>query len=391
MRKSLLLFLYVACCLHVVAATAPKSAEAQALMDFMRRIEGSYTLSGAMANVNWNINEAEWVHKHTGKWPAINCFDFIHHIYSAPNSWIDYSNTRVAEQWHQQGGIVAAMWHWNVPSNDKKGYSFYYGTESDKTTFDVKKIFNPSSAEYALMMKDIDQIGSYLKQLKEKGIAVLWRPLHEAGGMWFWWGRDADACAELWRVMYRRFQDAGLDNLIWVWTSAAAWNMPYSDGYRWYPGDDYVDIVSIDIYNDNNARNIYTSYYQMLRQKSPDKPAALSECGNVANISDQWNNGAKWLFFMPWYDYERTMNPNNSNFNSTAHGNANIAWWNNAFSCDFVLTRDAAKTLMATAIAPVTVAKPSPSSAVYRLDGSKVQAVTRKGIYIVGGKKILVK
>lgn len=145
------------------------------------------------------------------------------------------------------------MWHWNVPTNDGNDYTCTPGTEAGETSFDVRKIFEPESDEYKLMMKDINTIISYLKLLKQRKIPVLWRPLHEAGGQWFWWGMDAEACNELWRVMYQRFQDAGLNNLIWVWTTAAAWNKPYSDGYKWYPGDEYVDIVSIDIYNKNNA------------------------------------------------------------------------------------------------------------------------------------------
>ena len=139
-------------------AQPQRSPEAQLLLDYLRSIYGHKILSGAMANVNWNINEAQWVYKHTGRWPAINCFDFIHHVWSSPGGWIDYSNTSVVEDWHRQGGIVAAMWHWNVPANDGKNYAFYAGSKSDQTNFGVRKIFEPQSSEYALMIKDIDQV-----------------------------------------------------------------------------------------------------------------------------------------------------------------------------------------------------------------------------------------
>lgn len=317
-----------------------RSKEAQQLFDYLCSIYGKKILSGAMANVNWNINEAQWVYKHTGRWPAINCFDFIHHPFSWPGSWIDYSNTQVVEDWHNAGGIVAAMWHWNVLANNKKDYSFNYGYDSNQTTFDVRKIFDPQSAEYKQMIKDIDQIAGYLKKLKDKGIPVLWRPLHEAGGQWFWWGKDAAACCELWRIMYQRFEDAGLDNLIWMWTHAAAWMQPFSEGMKWYPGDEYVDIVGFDLYNVSNANECNTNYFQWLSNQCPDKLVAITECGNIASISSQWNAGAKWLFFMPWYDYGRTNNPNSDAFNDTSHGSANIDWWKSAWSCDEVLSRD---------------------------------------------------
>lgn len=366
------------------------SAEAAQLLQCLRTIQGQKTISGTMACVNWNLNEAKWVHQHTGKWPALNGFDYIHHPFSSKGGWIDYTNISEVSQWNSDGGVVTIMWHWNVPANKSGDYSFYWGTESDKTTFDVRKIFEPASSEYQLMMQDIDQIASYLKLLKEAHIPVLWRPLHEAGGMWFWWGRDAEACNELWRTMYRRFQEAGLDNLIWVWTQSAAWGKPYSDGYRWYPGDDYVDIVSIDVYNNNSASNIYTSCYKFLCDYSPTKFVALTECGNVPTISTQWNAGSKWLFFMPWYDYARTNNPTSTDFKSTNHSNCNAAWWNEAFSNDFVLTRDDMKALrqQAAGIAPTPLRHDEgvKSHAVYDLSGRRVSHPSR-GIYIVDGKK----
>ena len=140
-------------------ATNERSPEAVKLLDYLKSIYGEKTLSGACTNVNWNTNEAQWVYKNTGKWPAINCFDFIHLPFAQPGGWIDYSNLKVVEDWHQAGGIVAIMWHWNVPANNGSDWSFYYGHEADKTTFDVRKIFDENSSEYVRMMKDIDQVG----------------------------------------------------------------------------------------------------------------------------------------------------------------------------------------------------------------------------------------
>ena len=214
------------------AAEPVKGAEAQKLMQLLNSISGEKTLSGTMACVNWNISEAQWVHQHTGKWPAIAAFDLIHLPYSSPGGWIDYDNVSVVNDWHQQGGLVSICWHWMVPARSGKSgkYAFYWGTDADKadeqTTFDVKKIFDASSSEYQLMMNDIDRVADIMLTLKAKGIAVLWRPLHEAGGMWFWWGRDAEACNELWRTMYRRFQEKGVDNLVWVWTQSSSWGKP---------------------------------------------------------------------------------------------------------------------------------------------------------------------
>ena len=44
---------------------------AERLYDYLRSIYGKQTLSGAMANVAWNTDEAEWVGRFTGKYPAL--------------------------------------------------------------------------------------------------------------------------------------------------------------------------------------------------------------------------------------------------------------------------------------------------------------------------------
>ena len=107
----------------------------------------------------------------------------------------------------------------------------------------------------------------------------------------------------------------------------------------WYPGDDYVDIVGRDIYNEAGASNIRNEF-TTLQNRYPDKPVALSECGNVARIPAQWEAGAKWLWFMPWYDYNRTLNPGSDEFRQKTHEHASIDWWEDALAQPYVLTRD---------------------------------------------------
>jgi len=373
-----------------ISAQEPRqlSPEAENLLQYLKEIEGEKTLSGTTANVNWNINEAKWVYKHTGKWPALNFFDFIHLPFS-PSNWIDYSNITEVYNWHKNGGIVGCMWHWNMPTNDGQDWTCTPGTGNKETGFDVRKIFEPESAEYKQMMNDIDKVASTLKKLKQRKIPVLWRPLHEAGGMWFWWGLDAEACNELWRVMYDRFVNQHkLDNLIWVWTTAASWNKPYSDGYKWYPGDEYVDIVSIDIYNNSSASNISTTCYKFLKKYSPNKLIALTECGNLAPIGQQWKIGARWLFFAPWYDYERTNNISSEAFKSTDHASCNVEWWNEAFSHDYVLTRDEFKRDLQTRINSVHTELPKAVQGSYSILGTPWNKGS-KGINIVNGKKYI--
>ena len=334
--------LLLACTTTTASAKHTKAIETtprEVLMDYFKSIYGKQTLSGAMANVNWNTNEADWVYRLTGAYPVINSFDFIHHFSSKPGGWIDYSNATTAEQWYESGGIVAALWHWNVPAKAAGQYAFY----TKDTDFDVRKVFDRESAEYALMIHDIDQIASFLKPLCEKGIPVIWRPLHEAGGRWFWWGVDPEGCKELWRIMHERFDQAGLNNLVWTWTHATEWNKPFEDGLRWYPGDEYVDIVGIDIYNVKDPL-VCKDYFMKMEQYYPGKMVALTECGNVPSIGSQWEAGARWLFFMPWYDYGRTRDMKSPASWESTHQHCNITWWREAWQHNYVIQKHGVKT-----------------------------------------------
>jgi mannan endo-1,4-beta-mannosidase len=315
-----------------LAADNP-SPEALRLYNFLKESFGQKIISGAMANVSWNISEAEWVHRHTGKYPALNGFDYIHH-YASPASWISYASTQVVEDWWSSRGLVSICWHWNVPTaQGSSSYAFYApGKGTPSTAFDIAKAVQDGTYENSIVKADLNAIAGYLLLLKQKNIPVLWRPLHEAAGGWFWWGaKGAAPLKALWRLMFESFEAKGLNNLIWVWTAEP-------DDSDWYPGDEYVDIVGRDIYSKATATEM-ASEYDALKSRFSGKIVTLSECGSVANIAEQAALGVRWAWFMPWYDYERTNNPGGSGFSSTAHQHASAAWWSNAFGDPHVLSR----------------------------------------------------
>ena len=97
-----------------VLCTSGASEQAVKVYDFLRENRNKKTLSGTMACPSWNVNEAEWVYQHTGKYPAIAFFDYLSLEYS-PCSWIDYSKTKIVEDWWNKNGLVGAGWHWRVP------------------------------------------------------------------------------------------------------------------------------------------------------------------------------------------------------------------------------------------------------------------------------------
>ena len=339
---------------HALCNPSP-TPEAQKVYETLWNVYQKKTLSATVANVDWNIKEAENVHEWTGKWPVMNVFDFINFHNSKdvnPKGWIDYSDISAAENWWKDGGLVGCMWHWNVLANNGTDYTCTPGTEPGQTSFDVSKIDDTDSREYKQIIKDIDQIAKYLGKMQDAGIPVIWRPLHEAAGniyefeggkAWFWWGaKGAESFKKLWRLMYHRLVDEHkLKNLIWVWTSQTAPEGVVDS--TWYPGDEYVDVIGRDSYS--ALQYPLMKEYKALSGKYPGKIVALAECGNGDEVrmspwSKIWKEGSRWCWFMTWYDY---------NYNagqSQEHKFAGKDWWIDAFGTGVVLDRDTFKQML---------------------------------------------
>ncbi len=130
-----------------------------------------------------------------------------------------------------------------------------------------------------------------LKRFRDAGIPILWRPLHEADGAWFWWGAyGAQACVKLYRLMYDRFVNLHkLNNLIWIWNSVSP---------DWYPGDDCVDIISRDVYAKNDGA--LKAEFEDVKKLNPDKIVALAECGIAPDPEKMKAKEAMWAWYMVW-------------------------------------------------------------------------------------------
>lgn len=422
------------------ALVAASSAKAVKLYNYLLDNFETKTLSAMMANVAWNTEMSEKVYGWTGKYPAINCFDYGHLPASVAGAdWINYGDITPVKDWSDKGGIVAAMWHWNVPKkavgeasstqiwegetvmpgdwsgnvqmtddaakavfadaqvgqvirvavkdvaagaqgsfknsgwseiasgtdyfdifgdytlvitedvlkslqeggliigghdytavavylenngtalDPNKDYAFYKAdTEFDATNATVEGTW-----ENKVFTEDLKNAAAYLKLLRDADIPVLWRPFHEAAGGWFWWGKDAASFKSLWIAMFNYFKTEGLDNLIWVWTTEG-------NDADWYPGDQYVDIVGRDVYNKETADCV--SEYTSIAENYGNKIVSLSECGTVGLISEQWASGARWSWFMPWYD--------GTNEDGSPVVHADEAWWKDAMSQEFVVSRE---------------------------------------------------
>ncbi|MFZ1235535.1 MAG: cellulase family glycosylhydrolase [Prevotella sp.] len=316
------------------------------LYKYLKMVDGSKTVSSVMANVDWNHTVADKINATTGKYPAMNCYDFIHIPFSTTGGWIDYNNITPVTEWEDAGGLVSLMWHFNVPKTEAdanvQDYLGHVAFYSQDTQFSPSQALINGTWEHKWFYDQMDRVINVILKLQDAGVVALWRPFHEAAGnalrtkgdwagtAWFWWGTEGgDVFKGLWTAMFNYFQSKNVHNLIWVWTTQNYNGDPsaFNNDADWYPGDQYVDIIGRDLYGIPAVQQ-QTEYLQ-LKSRYPGKMITLSECGQnagvpTADIQDGWNVGAKWTYFMPWYGESL---PSDS-------------WWNKVMKESCVITRD---------------------------------------------------
>jgi len=237
----------------------------------------------------------------SGKTPVIRGFDLIDYSPSRVERGATSAETENAIEWSQQRGMVTFCWHWNAPKDliDQPGKEWWRGFYTEATTFDLNiAMNNPSSEEYTLILRDIDTIAVQLKKLAGEGVPVLWRPLHEAEGKWFWWGaKGAEPCKWLWKLLFDRLVNYhSLNNLVWVWTSTGT-----PDALTWYPGDEYVDIIGTDIYLPAGTYSSnFITFDNLAALYGGRKLIALSENGPIPDPENLFTQGAAWSWFSTW-------------------------------------------------------------------------------------------
>lgn len=282
-------------------ALSDKNADynAKALYEYICEGSGKRVLTGQHDTAG-TLTETLKIYELTGRRPAIRFGDMMPVTQEMTASDSEIENAR---SWAKDGGIVSYMWHWADPIGGEKYYA-------DETDFDLSKAVTAEdiallpideieklceekkiSSECLAIVKDIDAVSAELAKLRDDGIAVIWRPLHEASNGYFWWGHDAESYKWLWKLLYQRQTGYHkLSNLIWVWSAQNS---------GWYVGDDMCDIISADIYDKGNLSG-HAERLVFLKKICATKPIVMSECGTTPGIQQLADERALWGFIGQW-------------------------------------------------------------------------------------------
>jgi mannan endo-1,4-beta-mannosidase len=313
------------------------SPEARKLLDFLYEVQGKHILSGQHNFISTGSKYTDLVKERTGKYPLVWGSDFsfcyeggepIRFLHSGPLNLsdpgditsyealqsleVDFTgvspnharqelvDTAIAR--YREGFIITLMWHACPPGfGDCCDGDEIWAMERRPTKLQWKELTTEGTVMNNAWRVQADAVAFFLKQLKDAGVPVLWRPYHEMNGVWFWWcdQRGEDGFKKLWVMMYDYYVNHHkLNNLLWVWNPNAPRDIPGDEAYgyeEFWPGSEYVDVLAADIYRDDWDQ----THYDDLRRLAGGKPVAIGVAVPPPSL-EVLENQPEWAWFMPW-------------------------------------------------------------------------------------------
>ena len=309
MRVTLLLLISAVLFHSVNAQLSERKATklTQNLYRNLQRLDDNYVIFGqqdALAyGVGWrNMYGESDIKLVTNDQPGIYGWDIAHiELDSSRNiDGVPFSNMlQYIKDGYNRGAVITISWHARNPLSG--------GSAWDTTAGTVTSIL-PGGSKHIVFKQWLDKVASFLQQCKDnKGnaIPVLFRPFHELTGNWFWWCKNVCTPAEfkqLWHFTVSYLQnEKKLHNLIYVYNTAGFYSP--EEFMERYPGDDAVDVLSMDAYQYqtgaeareafvNNIRSQLTYLTSIAKEKN--KIAAFAETGLEAVPDAQWWTKTLW-------------------------------------------------------------------------------------------------
>lgn len=212
----------------------------------------------------------------SGSYPAVYGWEIGDLELGGPNSVDGVPFDRIREEIvaaYRRGGVITISWHMTNPAT---GDDFYDRTSAVSTIL-------PGGSNHDMYRNWLDQFAQFDRSLTVSGVSwnenehlipVIFRPFHEHNCRTFWWGKrvaeypNENATEEdyraLWRFTVNYLRDTSdLHNLLYAYSPDARClsgrnsdqTFPNLDTFQAtyfyaYPGDDYVDVLGLDYYQD---------------------------------------------------------------------------------------------------------------------------------------------
>lgn len=276
----------------------------QAYLDYFEAIKGKGCVSGQFIRWNYNasLEEIQETYETSGQWIGMLGADYYGNFQDslpAPGCAYQLSND-VIDGYYAQHGLVNLSVHFVNPQS---------GGSAWDEEIDFDSLLVADSRVQRRFLRELDSVAVGLDHLQQAGVMVMFRPFHEMNGGWFWWGNQ-ERYGELWRLTHNYLvQQKGLTKLLWCWSPSAG-HTPFD---RYYPGDEYVDLLGLDAYSSELVACCKDSYQAILAY---DKPFGISEYGCVSGGAQEaepfdYRTFLGWLkedfpeavYFLVWRDH----------------------------------------------------------------------------------------
>lgn len=306
-----LIIVFVSCIFNNGIAAGPvnpnATTEARALLDLFYRISGKFTLTGQHNYPDTKDKNSRFAALYSGQTPAVWSTDMGFAKAGDTDSYLARADiVKEAIRQHNKGSIITICWH-AVPPTANEPVTFQpqgkvnpdslASVQGQLTDKQFKEVLTPGTKLFDRWAVQVDSVAVYLKKLQDANVPVLWRPYHEMNGDWFWWGGRVGeySTIDLYKQIYNRLVNVHkLNNLIWVWSIDRP-STPVRKFSNFYPGNDYLDILALDVYGSDFNK----AYYDSLMILSKGKPIVLGEVGNppaLTVLKDQPN----WAYWVIW-------------------------------------------------------------------------------------------
>lgn len=238
-----------------------------------------------------------------------------------------------------EGAIITLSMHMPnfelIKERGKKadGKYDYIGYSPNEFKGDVVKRILPGGDLNDVYTGYLDLVADYALRLEAAKVPVIFRPLHEHNGWWFYWGAKyctSQQFVELFQYTVKYMRDTKqVHNFLY----AISPNGPFKNQGEYldrYPGNSFVDIMGFDTYDDNPPGlpkndpwfKTFETSLQVVSEaaKSCGKIPALTEVGvrQGGSLAVSGNKDKRWFsdvsvlvrkyhlpYFMTWSNFEK--------------------------------------------------------------------------------------
>ncbi|RZK60713.1 MAG: glycoside hydrolase [Pedobacter sp.] len=275
-------------------------------LDYLTSISGSKTISGQQGLAWWQPMKDI-----TGKYPGLFGEDFSFAPFFGGKDLAasrQLLSEEVKKRW-KEGQLIALMWH-PCPPTMGEPCAFEGNVKSKLTDVQWTELITDGTPLNNAWKARMDAIIPAMQDMKNNGVEILWRPLHEMNQAAFWWGGrpGPNGSARLYQITRDYLVKVkGMTNLIWVWNVQDFATLA-SDLNTYDPGSDYYDVLSLDVYW-SDGTGLTAAKYNAMVAKAGKKPIGIGESDVLYTAAD-FTSQPKWSYFMGWRELTQQKNSN---------------------------------------------------------------------------------